>query len=97
MDWIESANPEDILRHCRECPQDVRDIKTALLGNGLGASQGIIARLADAEQLIVKNAEDYQDLREVLVRIKWTALGAGIGAGLSSGGMMLGIRALIGG
>ena len=82
--------------HCRECPQDVRDIKTALLGNGLGASRGLIARLADVEESIVKNRDDYQDLREVLVRIKWTALGAGIGAGLSSGGLMLGIRTLLG-
>ena len=60
---------------------DVASILVALEGNGLGASEGMIHRVQKLERADEAIAIDIRGLRQQWARVRWLAIGIGIGAG----------------
>ena len=60
---------------------DVAEILVALKGNGLGSSEGMIRRVGQLERADEAIAIDIRGLRQQWARVRWVALGIGIGAG----------------
>ncbi len=60
---------------------DVAAILVALEGNGLGSSPGMIHRVLKLERADEAIAVDIRGLRQQWARVRWVALGIGIGAG----------------
>ena len=60
---------------------DVAAILVALEGNGLGSSEGMIHRVLKLERADEAIAVDIRGLRQQWQRVRWLAIGIGIGAG----------------
>lgn len=69
---------------------DIREIKVALKGNGLGSSEGMIAKVKDHGDRLV-------GLEGRLDRLTNRGIGAAVGIGLGAGGLGAFIVNLIGG
>ena len=61
--------------------EDVSSILVALEGNGLGASEGMIHRVQKLDRADEAIAIDIRGLRQQWQRVRWLAIGIGIGAG----------------
>ncbi len=61
--------------------ENVAAILVALEGNGLGSSEGMIHRVLKLERADEAIAVDIRGLRQQWARVRWVALGVGIGAG----------------
>ena len=72
---------------------DVAAILVALEGNGLGSSEGVIERVHKLERADEKTAIEIrslrQEFREWRMKIRWSAVGMGVGAGFGGGGLVL--------
>ncbi len=65
--------------------EDVAAILVALEGNGLGSSEGMIHRVLKLERADEAIAVDIRGLRQQWARVRWVALGFGLGAGALGG------------
>ncbi len=85
---LESVVSDTIDSRLGDIHKDITEIKTALTGNGLGASEGLITRVKETESKV-------EGLEGRLDRLKWSAGGAAFGAGLGGGGLVALITSIL--
>lgn len=79
----------------------VHKIMEALTGNGFGANHGLIIRVSEVEKRLEHHTAEFHafrdEQRQAWARIKWTATGVGVGAGLSGGSIVYAAIKVLGG
>lgn len=84
-----------------EMRDSIHKVQEALTGNGFGANHGLIERVKTLENTLTIHIAEFHafrdEQRQAWARVKWTASGIGIGAGLGGGSLVYAAVKLIGG